>query len=76
MTAEEKLSYLEKQVYAVRRERTDTINCPYCKCQNRAGDETPCCETFTKAMWAVLNRMDLNHQKEIVEQAMEKASRN
>ena len=76
MTSDEKLVYLEKQVYAVRQGRTNTINCPYCQCQNQADDETPCCQRFIQAMNAVLNRLDLNEQKETIERAMEKASQN
>lgn len=76
MTGEQKLEFLEKQIRAVRKGHSDTIECPYCRCHNEAGDETPCCQTFLTAMWAILDRIELNEQKEHVERVMEQASKN
>lgn len=56
MTPDEQIAYVEKQMRAVERGATDTINCPYCKSQLRQEDGRICCLTMGKAVQAILRR--------------------
>lgn len=75
MTADQKISYIEKQMVAVQNERQNTVNCPYCDAHNMPG-ETLCCLQFARASAAILLRWDLRDKAEHAQRIAEKVSQN
>lgn len=75
MTGEQKILYIEKQIEACRKQRTDAITCPYCDTMNVKGNPL-CCNKFAGAVAAILMRKDLRAKAEHVERIAESVSRN
>jgi hypothetical protein len=65
MTAEEKIEYIAKQIAAIERQATNTLNCPYCGEQTVFG-ALLCCMTMGKAVRAILQR---DTQQELAQHA-------
>lgn len=75
MTGEDKLKNLEAQVQAVELGHQHTITCPYCDTVNHQGD-TFCCNLFTKAAMAIMQRKGVKNLVDEADRIYEKASRN
>ena len=77
MTADQKISYIEKQMVAVQNERQNTVNCPYCDAHNMPGETPLCCLQFARASAvAILLRWDLRDKAEHAQRIAEKVSQN
>lgn len=68
-----KIAFVESQLRAVRRGATNTLKCPFCDGVNTEEAERMCCVLFVNALAAVLDRLDLEETKEIVERISERA---
>ena len=75
MTGEEQIQSVESQVVLMTRGKVNALSCPYCGALTPAG-KTLCCLLFVNAIAAVLQRIDFERNKEIAEEAMEKATKN
>lgn len=75
MTGEQKIEYIEKQMIAVRNERQNSLNCPYCDAQNIEGNPL-CCTLFAQATAAIMLRWDLKDKVAHTEQILEKVQAN
>ncbi len=75
MTADERIQYIEKQIAACELDRTNAINCPYCDSQNIEGNPL-CCNTFARAVAAILLRKDLHDKSREAERIIEKVQTN
>ena len=72
----DRLTKLSKQVRAMQAGKLAYLRCPYCKSDNPPGIDTLCCQLFTKALTAVLDRHAVQDQNERASRVIEAALRN
>jgi|HubBroStandDraft_1064217.scaffolds.fasta_scaffold12576_9 hypothetical protein len=58
MTPEQKLKFLHAQILAVRAGELKWLLCPYCGVKNHPTNEHLCCQLFSDATVAILDRME------------------
>ena len=73
MNPEQKIQFLEDQFSQVRSGDLDWILCPYCGGENRETNQALCCEMFTKASLAILDRMDKQDAMDFMENVHDNA---
>lgn len=66
---------IEAQIHAAMRGATNVINCPYCKKQNVAENESLCCADFGLVVRAVLRKMAQGEVLDKAERIAENAYR-
>ena len=75
MTEVEKLDNVEHQVRAIEAGKFEVLVCPYCGMATAKGDDL-CCDTFNKALHAVLDRIELQEKIDAANRIAERAARN
>jgi hypothetical protein len=75
MTSDQKIANIEAQITACQQGRTNAITCPYCNKQNVEGNPL-CCNTFARAVAAILLRKDMRAKAEHAERILEKVQSN
>lgn len=74
MTGKEKIDNVEAQMVLMERGQVNAFTCPYCGQLTPHGQQF-CCRTLMKAVMAVIERRDLKHRIEQVDQIAENISR-
>jgi hypothetical protein len=62
LTAEQRMRYVEHQIFEMRAGRLDTIECPYCAHITIKGEESLCCALMADAVTAVLFKIECADQ--------------
>jgi len=71
-----KLDYLRECVMQIRSGAEKTILCPYCGKMNHRTNEFLCCDTFSEAMNAVMDRMDQEEKIDFITNVYDRATVN
>lgn len=72
MTGKQKIDSVARQMSDCKSGKSDSIVCPYCRGENKPENKYVCCETFGKAVMAIIHR---EGSKRVIE-AAEMAARN
>ena len=76
MTSEDQILSVEKQYQSCMKGEDNIIVCPYCGEINYAERQALCCETFAKAIFAVMHRHFITLHAEEQDRILEKISIN